>query len=50
MREVHEENERLLMDVDVQTQALQQDAQLARSERDEVRKEMEKCKVNNKFN
>uniref|UniRef100_A0A1I7VXL6 GRIP domain-containing protein n=1 Tax=Loa loa TaxID=7209 RepID=A0A1I7VXL6_LOALO len=44
LREVHEENERLLMDVDVQTQTLQQDAQSARSEGDEARKEMEKCK------
>ncbi|KAL3985975.1 hypothetical protein ACH3XW_40865 [Acanthocheilonema viteae] len=44
LREVHEENQRLLMDIDIQTQALQQDAQLARSERDEMKKEMEKCK------
>uniref|UniRef100_A0AAF5PSH3 Uncharacterized protein n=2 Tax=Wuchereria bancrofti TaxID=6293 RepID=A0AAF5PSH3_WUCBA len=47
LRELREENERLLMDIDVQTQALQQDAQLARSECDEMRKEMEKCKSDN---
>uniref|UniRef100_A0A0R3RRG7 GRIP domain-containing protein n=1 Tax=Elaeophora elaphi TaxID=1147741 RepID=A0A0R3RRG7_9BILA len=47
LREAHEENERLLMDIDVQTQALQQDAQLAKSERDEIKKEMEKCKNDN---
>ncbi|VDK81412.1 unnamed protein product [Onchocerca ochengi] len=44
LREAHEENKHLLMDIDVQTQALQQDVQLARSECDEVKKEMEKCK------
>ncbi|CAG9531015.1 unnamed protein product [Cercopithifilaria johnstoni] len=47
LREMHEENERLLIDIDAQTQALQQDVQLARSERDEMKKEMEKCKSDN---
>uniref|UniRef100_A0A915PZD0 Uncharacterized protein n=1 Tax=Setaria digitata TaxID=48799 RepID=A0A915PZD0_9BILA len=47
LRELHDRNERLLMDFEIQTQALQQDAQSARAECDEVRKEMEKCKSNN---
>ncbi|MCP9264428.1 Viral A-type inclusion protein repeat-containing domain protein [Dirofilaria immitis] len=44
LREAHEENKRLLIDIDVQTQTLQQDVQLARSECDKMRTEMEKCK------
>ncbi|VDO74944.1 unnamed protein product [Onchocerca flexuosa] len=44
LREAHEENKHLLVDIDVQTQTLQQDIELARSECDEVKKEMEKCK------
>lgn len=45
IRELREENDRFSMSVEDQTQALRQDAQLARAECDELKKEMEKCKV-----